>query len=136
MQQRARIIKMMFLRFWKSHHAYVDWLWQTEMEGQTSLTVEIVVPKDVWISKILSGYKFLMVAWLFTELYGWKVEQIKKTPPGDNVIPEPRWNRVNGLKGASCSQKNLELITNMNSEKSIFLCLQVCSSLKYWTHIQ
>ena len=71
---------LVFFRFGKSQYTGSDWLWRTEMEGQTSLTVEIVLPRDVWISKILSGHKFLMVAWLFTELYGWKVTRVRKTP--------------------------------------------------------
>ena len=72
---------LVFSRFSKSHYAYVDRLWQTEMDSQTSLTVEIVVSKDVWISKKLSGNKFWVLAWLFIELYGSKLEQVKKTPP-------------------------------------------------------
>ena len=50
------------------------------MEGLTSLTVEIVVSKDVWISKKISGNKFWVLAWLFTKLYGSKLERVKKTP--------------------------------------------------------
>ena len=77
------------------------------MEGQTSLIVEIVVPKDVWISEILSGNKILMVAWLFIKLDGWKVGQVKKTPPpGDNVILEPRWNRVKLSRDWNSDQAN------------------------------
>ena len=72
------------------------------MEGQTSLTVEIVVPKDVWISKILSGNNFLIVAWLFTEFYGWKVEQVKKTPQVTTSFQSP------GGIGLKCS--SLEIL--------------------------
>ena len=88
---------LVFSPFSKSHYAYVDRLWQTEMDSRTSLTVEIVVSKDVWISKKLSGNKFWVLAWLFIELKGSKLERVKKTPPGDNVIPEPRWDRVKSI---------------------------------------
>ena len=44
--------------FSKSQCSDLDQLWQTEMDGQTHLNVEIVVSIDVQTSKILYGNKF------------------------------------------------------------------------------
>ena len=44
--------------FSKSQCSDLDRLWQTEMDGQTHLNVEIVVSIDVQTSKILYGNKF------------------------------------------------------------------------------
>ena len=56
---------LVFLRFLKSHYAYINRLWQTEMKGQTSLTVKIVVSKDVWISKKIICEQVLGVGMTF-----------------------------------------------------------------------
>ena len=56
--QKKKGDPLVFFWFYKSHYADLDRLWQTNMEGHTSLTVEIVVPKDVWISKKCLGTSF------------------------------------------------------------------------------
>ena len=49
------------------------------------------IKKNIWEQVLGAGMTFYWVKWLKT-----RAGQ-KDPPPGDNVIPEPRWNRVNRL---------------------------------------
>ena len=64
-----------------SQWADVDGLWQTEMEIQTPLNVQILVSMDAKISQISSRNKFWMVVLFSTKLYSKKLGRVLKTLP-------------------------------------------------------
>ena len=64
-QRHFFVSKAELFRYSKSQYANLDWFWRTETQGQTFLTVKIVVSKDLWMSKNLSRNKIWMLAQIF-----------------------------------------------------------------------